>query len=81
MTDPPIHNLGMSDTEYATLLTKGYNPDIERQMIQVGESPDQARKLTQLVGLLQDKPPETEEEWEEVMSIWEEACGYRPDFD
>ncbi|HEY9874426.1 MAG TPA: hypothetical protein V6D12_13380 [Candidatus Obscuribacterales bacterium] len=75
MTEPPIHDLGMSDTDYAALVAKGYNPDLERQMIEVGESPDQARNLTRFVGLLQDKPPETEEEWEEVMIVWEEVCN------
>ncbi|MBD1836649.1 hypothetical protein H6F54_00235 [Coleofasciculus sp. FACHB-501] len=80
MTDPSIHNLGMTNTEYAALTAKGYNPALERRLIEVGEDSDQARKLTQFVGLLQDKPPETEAEWEEVMSAWE-ACGERLNFD
>jgi hypothetical protein len=73
MTDSSIHNLGMTDTEYAALSAKGYNPALERQLIEAGEDSDQARKLTQFVGLLQDKPPETEEEWGELMSSWEEC--------
>ena len=75
--DPPIHDLNMSDTEYAQLISKGYEPILERQLIALGEDPGKARSLTQFVGLLQDKPPETEPEWEELMSAWEDACGER----
>lgn len=75
MSEPPIHDLGMTDTEYAALAAKGYEPILERQLIDIGEDPNTARKLTQFVGLLQSKPPETEEEWEELMIAWEETCG------
>ncbi len=77
MTDP-LHNLNMTDTEYAALIAKGYDPAFEQQLVELGEEPGLARKLAQFVGLLQDKPPETEEEWEELMAAWEEVCGYRP---
>lgn len=69
MTDAPIHNLGMIDTEYAALVAKGYDPHLEQLMTEVGVPPDEARNLTRLVGLTKDKPPETEEEWDEVMSV------------
>ncbi|MUG92760.1 hypothetical protein F7734_09985 [Scytonema sp. UIC 10036] len=80
MTDPPIQHLNMTDTEYAALIAKGYDPAFEQQLVELGENPDQARHLARFVGLLQDKPPETEEEWEELMAVWEDACGYRPNF-
>lgn len=66
-----IHHLNLTDTEYAVLAAQGYDPQLEQLMVQVGESPEQARKLTRLVGLVKNKPPETEEEWAEFMSIWE----------
>jgi hypothetical protein len=69
MTD--IHTDYLTDTEYAALAARGYDPHIEYMMIQAGESPQSARKLTQIVGLVKDKPPETEEEWEEFMRVWE----------
>ena len=47
MTDPPIQDLGMTDTEYATLAAQGYDPALERQLTEAGEDPDRARKLTQ----------------------------------
>ncbi|MEH1832701.1 MAG: hypothetical protein V7L29_11605 [Nostoc sp.] len=34
-----IHNLGMTDTEYAQLLTQGYDPNLEHQLL------EQAREL------------------------------------
>ncbi|MEP0859791.1 hypothetical protein [Trichocoleus sp. DQ-U1] len=75
MTELPIYDLGMTDTEYAALTAKSYNPTLEHQFLEVGEDPSQALKLTRLVGLLQDKPPETEPEWEEVISAIEDVCG------
>ncbi|GAX45822.1 hypothetical protein NIES4075_68430 [Tolypothrix sp. NIES-4075] len=46
-----IHNLGMTDTEYAQLAAQGYDPNLERQLIEIGETLDQARKLARIVGL------------------------------
>lgn len=66
-----IHHLNLTDTEYAALAAQGYDPHLEQLMIQVGKDPDEARKLTRVVGLTKDKPPQTEEEWAEFMSIWE----------
>ncbi len=74
MTNPPIHDLGMTDTEYAALAAKGYDLNLERMMIEAGEPPESARKLTRIVGLVKDKPPESDEEWEELMAVWEDAC-------
>ncbi len=55
-----IHNLGMTDTEYAHLLAQGYDPNLEHQLLELGESLDQARKLARVVGLAKDKPPQTD---------------------
>lgn len=77
----PIQNLGMTDTEYAQLVSKGYEPVLKRQLIALGENPAKAQKFACFVGLLQDKPPDTEDEWEEFMAAWEEACGNKTNFD
>lgn len=69
-----IHNLGITDTEYAQLLAQGYDPNLEHQLIELGESSEQARKLARVVGLTQDRPPLTNEEWEEFMKVWEDNC-------
>lgn len=60
----------MTDTEYAKLIAQGYDPNLEHQFVELGESIDQARKLARIVGMTKDKPPETEEEWEEFMAVW-----------
>lgn len=65
-----IHDLDMTDTEYAQLTAQGYDPNLERHLIELGESPDEARKLARVVGLTKNKPPQTEEEWEEFMAVW-----------
>ena len=66
------HDLGMTDTEYAQLLAQGYDPNLEHQLMGLGESIDQARKLARVVGLTKDKPPQTEEEWQEFMAVWDD---------
>jgi hypothetical protein len=71
MTDSPIHDLGMTDTEYAALAAKGYEPNLEQLMIEAGESLESARKPTRIVGLVKDKPPETDEQWDEFLNVWE----------
>ena len=69
-----IYNLGITDTEYAQLAAQGYDPNLEHQLTELGESIDQARKLARIVGLTQDKPPQTEEEWQEFMAVWGDTC-------
>jgi hypothetical protein len=40
--------------------------------MELGENQQEARKLTRIVGLVKNKPPETEEEWQEFMQVWED---------
>jgi hypothetical protein len=42
-------------------------------LVELGESLDQARKIARIVGLTQDKAPQTDEEWEEFMAVWEDS--------
>jgi|LakMenEpi03Aug12_release.lakeMendotaPanAssembly.Ray.scaffolds.fasta_scaffold1455922_2 hypothetical protein len=67
-----IYNFDMMDTEYAQLIAQGYDPNLERELVDLGESQEEARKLARIVGLTKDKPPETDEEWEEFMQVWED---------
>lgn len=71
LIDSPIHENGMTDTEYATLADGGYDPTLERMMNEAGSSSKDARLLTRVVGLAKDKPLETDEEWEEFLNVWE----------
>ena len=67
-----IYNFDMMDTEYAQLIAQGYDPNLERKLVDLGESQEEARKLARIVGLTKDKPPETDQEWEEFMQVWED---------
>jgi hypothetical protein len=64
----------MTDTEYADLLAQGYDRNLEYQFVELGESLDEARKLARVVGLTKDKAPQTDEEWQEFMAVWEDTC-------
>lgn len=71
MTNLPIEDLTMTDTEYAQLLAQGYNPELEYQLIALGETTYIARKLTIFFGLLKGKTLETQEEREELSLAWD----------
>lgn len=75
MTEPPIQNLGMTDTEYAQMLAQGYDPELERQPIALGQDLDQARKMARFFGLLKGKSLETQEEREELSRAWNNIWG------
>ncbi|WP_080683975.1 hypothetical protein [Aphanizomenon flos-aquae] len=66
-----IYNFDMMDTEYAQLIAQGYDPNLERELVDLGESQEEARKLARIVGLTKDKPSETDQEWDEFMQVWE----------
>lgn len=74
MINPPIQDLGMTDTEYATFAALGYDPNLERMMNEAGSSPKDARLLTRIVGLVKDKPPETDQEWDEFINVWSDEA-------
>ena len=40
-----IYNFDMMDTEYAQLIAQGYDPNLERELVDLGESQEEARKL------------------------------------
>ncbi|HLO88794.1 MAG TPA: hypothetical protein VK203_27820 [Nostocaceae cyanobacterium] len=67
-----MQKLNMTDSEYAKLAAQGYDPNLELELIELGENQRDARKLARIVGLTKDKPPTTEEEWQELMEVWEE---------
>ena len=67
-----LYDLNITDTEYAQLAAQGYDSNLELQLIKLGETQEEARKLTRIVGLTKDKPPETNQEWEEFLKVWED---------
>lgn len=75
MTNPPIQDLNLTDTEYAALLTQGYDPELERQLIALGQDPDKARKMARFFGLLKGKTLESQEERDELVRVWDKMWG------
>lgn len=67
-----IYDLNLTDTKYAELVAQGYDPHLELELVKLGETQQEARKLSRIVGLVKDKPPETDEEWELLMQVWED---------
>lgn len=43
-----IHNLNMTDTEYAELAVQGYDLNLELQLMELGKNQQEARKLTRI---------------------------------
>jgi hypothetical protein len=75
MTDQPIHNLDMTDTEYCSVVARGYDPKFERGLVEVfGEDSAKKRKLTRFIGLLKTVSPETDQEWKNAMGAWDDVC-------
>ncbi|MUG99853.1 hypothetical protein F7734_49300 [Scytonema sp. UIC 10036] len=57
-------------------MAKGYNPNFERDLVEVfGEDAQKAKRLTRFIGLIKGKAPETLEEWKFVLAAWD---GDRP---
>ncbi|AKG24223.1 hypothetical protein IJ00_25515 [Calothrix sp. 336/3] len=68
-----IQDLGITDTEYVSLVTQGYDPLLETQLIHNhGAKPAQARKVARFLKLLH-RQPQTEVEWQELITAWEET--------
>lgn len=44
MTNPTIQDFDITDTEYATLAASCYEPALERQLIEAGVDPNQAKE-------------------------------------
>lgn len=73
----PIEPLNIFDTDYGEIVYNSNNPSFELQLVKQGIDKVEARMKTKFITLLQKKP-ETFDELEELISAWEEACGYRP---
>lgn len=75
MTNQIINNLEMIDAEYIQFQIKEYDPHFERMVMErLGKSPEVARKMSQFMGLIKGKIPETSQEWEEFSLAWEDFC-------
>ncbi|MEG4407215.1 hypothetical protein [Microcoleus sp. MON2_D5] len=77
MTDSPLEQINLLDTDYADILANSSHPAFEMQLVRFGVDTAEARIKTNFLTLVRQKP-ETPEEWEALTAAWEEACGYTP---
>jgi hypothetical protein len=69
-----LHDLNMTDTEYAALVASCYDPTIEQQLIALGQNPSDARDMARFMGLITKATPRTDAEWEEFNATWIDIC-------
>ena len=77
MTDSPLEQLDLLDTDYADILAHSSHPAFEMQLVRFGVDTTEARIKTNFLTLVRQKP-ETPEQWAALTQAWEEACGYAP---
>lgn len=75
MTDSPIEQINLLDTDYADILAHSSDPSFELQLVRFGVDTAEARLKTNFLALVRQKP-ETPEQWAALTEAWEEACGY-----
>ncbi|MEG3899038.1 MULTISPECIES: hypothetical protein [unclassified Microcoleus] len=75
MTDSPLEQIDLLDTDYADILAHSSDPSFEMQLVKSGIDTAEARIKTNFLTLVRQKP-ETPEQWAALTEAWEEACGY-----
>ncbi|MEG4007670.1 hypothetical protein QUA41_17420 [Microcoleus sp. Pol11C1] len=77
MTDSPLEQIDLLDTDYADILANSSHPAFEMQLVRFGVDTAEARIKTNFLTLVRQKP-QTPEEWAILTEAWEAACGYTP---
>lgn len=77
MTDSPLQQINLLDTDYADILAHSSHPPFELQLVRSGIDTTEARIKTNFLTLVRQKP-ETPEQWAALTAAWEAACGYTP---
>jgi hypothetical protein len=75
MTDSPLEQINLLDTDYADILAHSSHPAFEMQLVKSGIDTARARTATNFIVLMRQKP-DTPEEWAALTEAWEEACGF-----
>jgi hypothetical protein len=77
MTDWPIEQINLLDTDYADILANSSHPAFELQRVRFEVDAVEARIKTNFLTLVRQKP-ETPEEWATLTEAWEVAGEYMP---
>jgi hypothetical protein len=80
MTDSPLEQINLLDTDYADILANSSHPAFEMQLIRFGVDTAEARTATNFITLMRQKP-DTPEGWAALTEAWEEACGFESELE
>ncbi|MEG4087903.1 hypothetical protein [Microcoleus sp. Pol12B4] len=80
MTDSPIEQLDLLDTDYADILTSSSYPALELQLVRLGIDPAEARTTTNFLTLVRQRS-DTPASWEALAEAWEAGCGFEPNLE
>lgn len=80
MTDSPIEQLDLLDTDYADILTSSSYPALELQLVRLGINPAQARTTTNFLTLVRQRS-DTPASWAALAEAWEAGCGFEPNLE
>ena len=80
MTNSPVEQIDLLDTDYTDIVANSSNPSFEMQLVRLGIDAAQARTATNFIALMRQKP-ETPEQWAVLTEAWEEACGFDPELE
>ncbi|MEG4521087.1 MULTISPECIES: hypothetical protein [unclassified Microcoleus] len=77
MTDLPLEQINLLDTDYADILARSSHPSFELQLVRFGVDAAEARIKTNFLTLVRQKP-KTPEQWATLTEAWKVACEYEP---
>jgi hypothetical protein len=73
MTDSPLEQINLLDTDYADILAHSSHPSFEMQLVRLGIDTAEARIKNNFLTLVRQKP-ETHEQWAALTEAWEVTC-------
>jgi hypothetical protein len=75
MTDSPLEQINLLDTDYADILASSSYPALELQLPRPKPAPQA------ISSALVRQKPETPEQWAALTEAWEAGCGFDPELE
>ncbi|TAE40420.1 MAG: hypothetical protein EAZ90_20270 [Oscillatoriales cyanobacterium] len=80
MTNSPLEQINLLDTDYADILAHSSNPSFEMQLIKLGIDATEARTTTNFLTLVRQRS-DTPASWAALAEAWEAGCGFEPNLE
>lgn len=80
MTDSPLEQIDLLDTDYADILAHSSDPSFEMQLVRLGINPAEARTTTNFLTLVRQRS-DTPASWAALTEAWEAGCGFEPNLE